>query len=170
LDVEVKVYRSRQRKKTVAARFTGTNELMVYLPDGLTQDEEQKWIERMLSKVEEREQGKGVRSELDFLLHRTKMLNKRYFDGALKYESIRYVSNQTTCAGSCSISTRRIRISERIARMPVWVLDYVIIHELSHLLYPDHSSAFWQCVNRYPLTERARGYLMACNMEPGGAA
>jgi len=144
--------------------------LTVYLPDSLTHEEEQKWIDRMLSKVEEREQGKDAKGELSFLLDRTEMLNRRYFGGTLKYESIRYVSNQTTCAGSCSISTRRIRISERISRMPLWVLDYVIVHELSHLVHPDHSPAFWQCVNRYPLAERARGYLMACNMEPGSAA
>jgi hypothetical protein len=41
------------------------------------------------------------------------------------------------------------------------VLDYVIVHELAHLLEPNHTPAFWRLVEQYPRTERARGYLLA---------
>jgi predicted metal-dependent hydrolase len=54
-----------------------------------------------------------------------------------------------------------IRISRRAAGLPEWVRDYLLVHELAHLEHADHGPAFWELVERYPLTERARGYLMA---------
>jgi predicted metal-dependent hydrolase len=43
--------------------------------------------------------------------------------------------------------------------MPRWVVDYVLVHELAHLLEPGHGKRFWAWVDRYPKAERAKGYL-----------
>jgi predicted metal-dependent hydrolase len=43
--------------------------------------------------------------------------------------------------------------------MPAWVLDYVLLHELGHLIEPGHGPGFWSLLDGYPRTERARGFL-----------
>ena len=43
--------------------------------------------------------------------------------------------------------------------MPPWVVDYVLVHELAHLIVPGHGADFWKLVGNYPKAERARGYL-----------
>ena len=70
--------------------------------------------------------------------------------------------------GSCTYTDGAIRIARRAAELPDWVLDYLIVHELAHLLESDHGPKYHELVNRYPLTERAKGYLLALDsMAPG---
>jgi predicted metal-dependent hydrolase len=79
---------------------------------------------------------------------------------------IRWAENQEWRWGSCTPVDGSVRISSRLDREPLWVLDYVIMHELAHLVVPRHNAAFWALVERYPRTERARGYLIARGTEP----
>jgi hypothetical protein len=88
-----------------------------------------------------------------------------YFKGELRIAAVEYVTNQNKRFGSCSTRTRQIRLSHRLAAAPGWVRDYVLVHELAHLVHPNHGKRFWALVNKYPLSERARGYLMAVGME-----
>jgi predicted metal-dependent hydrolase len=73
--------------------------------------------------------------------------------------SVRWVGNQRGRWGSCSPDDRTIRLSDRLRDMPTWVSDYVLMHELAHLIEANHSTMFWELVGRYPKTERARGFL-----------
>lgn len=50
--------------------------------------------------------------------------------------------------GSCTIKTRRIRINVRLAAYPPECLDYVVVHELTHLLEPSHNARFHALVAR----------------------
>jgi predicted metal-dependent hydrolase len=118
----------------------------------------------MVSRMEERRRLERLNASRD-LERRAERLNRRHFGGRLRWRSLRYVSNQTDRYGSCTPHDRAIRISHRVAEMPPWVRDYVVMHELAHLLLPDHSPRFWRLVDRYPLAERARGFLIAKGWE-----
>jgi predicted metal-dependent hydrolase len=73
--------------------------------------------------------------------------------------SIRWVANQRSRWGSCTPVDRTIRLSHRLQQMPAWVVDYVIVHELAHLIEAGHNDRFWAWVARYPHSERAKAWL-----------
>lgn len=145
------------------------NRMEVRVPEGLPREEEQRFIERMLRRFRARAARREAASVQD--LHaRAMALSRRYFGGRLTPSAVEYVANQRTLFGSCSVRTGRIRISHRLASLPAWVRDYVLIHELAHLAERNHSARFWRLVNCYPVAERARGYLMAIGLEPATEA
>jgi hypothetical protein len=87
---------------------------------------------------------------------RAQNLNRRYFDNELRWHTIRWVNNMTYLLGSCSVGGSTdgdIRISQRIQAWPVYVIDYIVAHELAHRKFPNHSPAFWEYLSRYPHTE-----------------
>jgi predicted metal-dependent hydrolase len=86
-------------------------------------------------------------------------LSRQFLGGLANPASIAWVTNQNSRWGSCTPADGTIRISARVKGMPAWVLDYVILHELTHLLQPGHGVQFWSLLENYPRTERARGYL-----------
>ena len=160
---QITIVRSRHRKKTIQTKYC-EGRLWIYLPAGMHPKDEQKWIDRMIEKNEHWRQKHQLKSSDSWLAQRAQKLNKEFFEGALEF-SIRFVTNQNTRYGSCTSVDRIIRISERIKTMPSWVQDYVIIHELAHLIYPDHSKKFWEKVDRFRFAERAKGYLIAKGTE-----
>lgn len=165
MELKVKVLRSARRRKTIQWRFSG-DDIIIYMPDGMSKNEEEKWIEKIKMYAENHKRRHRLqRHNHKALKRRAELLNSRYFGGKLTINSIRYVANQAHSFGSCSPNYGDIRLSHRLKGMPTWVRDYVIVHELSHLLEPNHSKRFWEIVNKYKYTERARGFLIAKEME-----
>jgi predicted metal-dependent hydrolase len=97
---------------------------------------------------------------------RAQELNRTLFGGTLRWSTIGF-AEQRRRWGSCSPAGGVIRIASRAARLPSWVRDYLLVHELAHLVEGNHGVRFWSLVHRYPLTERARGYLMALDHVEG---
>jgi len=161
--MEVKVIRSQRRHRTVEARLEA-GVLVVRVPARISEAELNSLIEKLKAKLQQRQRRRQYQSDTD-LEARARELSRRYFGGQLTWQSIRYATNQNRRFGSCTASQGTIRISHRVQSMPAWVQDYVIMHELAHLLEPNHSSAFWELVQRYPKAERARGYLIAVSLE-----
>lgn len=138
--------------------------MVVRLPAGMSRTEERTWVDRMVTRLTEQERihRLNARRNLEKTADR---LNQEYFDARLRWSSIRYVGNQRDRYGSCTPEDGAIRISDRVADWPVWVREYVVMHELAHLLVPSHSARFWGLVERYPMIERARGFLIAKGWE-----
>ena len=152
----VEVRRSRRRTKTVSAyRRDGT--VVVLIPDRFTRAQEEEWVRTMLGRLDRSERRAG-RTDED-LARRCRRLAREHLDGRVEATSVRWVGTMTSRWASCTTTTGEIRVSERVRPMPPWVLDYVLLHELAHLLEPNHSPAFWRWVDRYDRAERAKGYL-----------
>lgn len=161
--MDVKIVRSRGRVKTVSARVVD-GYLLVQAPASISDAE----LQPIVDKLKKRVQNRQARKELDDrqLDQLARDLNQQYFGGTLTWRVIRWVTNQEKSRwASCTPATGTIRLSHRLAGLPPFVVTYVTMHELAHLVHANHSLEFWDLVNRYPKTERARGYLMALGGE-----
>jgi predicted metal-dependent hydrolase len=149
----VEVVRSAKRRKSVAARIVD-GRIVVRVPQWMSKAQEAEHVAALVAKLERQRTSTVVD-----LPSRARLLARRY-DLPVP-ASIRWVSNQRSRWGSCTPAHGEIRISDRIAGFPDWVVDAVIVHELAHLVHLDHSPAFWELAHRYPRTERALGFLIA---------
>ncbi len=167
--VPVRIIVSERRTRTMSGRFVAGS-LEVRVPIGVPDEV----ISRFVTKVRQKEDARRAlgtgpvdRAAQNEALHRRALaLSKTYFGGLLVPTRVQYVTNQATLHGSCSVRTGEVRVSHRLAAMPSWVRDYVLVHEIAHLQVPNHSRAFWRLVARYPLMERARGFLMGAGLTP----
>lgn len=158
----VEVRRSSRRRRTVTA-YRERDTIVVLVPERMTKADEQATVTDMVRKVLAREARLAAPQGDAELADRAADLSQTYLAPQLgrapRPSSIVWVTNQQHRWGSCTPSTGVIRLSHRLLPMPSWVVDYVIIHELAHLVEPSHSAAFWRLVDGYPDQQRAKGYL-----------
>ncbi|MCR6492130.1 DUF45 domain-containing protein [Cellulomonas sp. P24] len=152
----VEVRRSRRRLRTVTAYREGDH-TVVAIPARFTRAQEREWVQRMLRRLGDQERRRRPSDEQ--LSQRATELSARYLGGRAVPTSVAWSGNQGRRWGSCTPTDGSIRISDRVQGMPRWVLDYVLLHELTHLLHAGHGPDFWALVRAYPRTERARGFL-----------
>ena len=164
---EVEVRRSRRRRRTVSAYRDGER-IVVLIPATLTKAQEAEWVDTMVARLKKSEARRRP-SDGDLTARATR-LSDEYLGGLAVPRSVRWVDNQRARWGSCTPGDRSIRLSSRLQAMPSWVVDYVLVHELAHLLEQGHDAKFWAWVDRYPRAERAKGYLLgysaAAHLEP----
>ena len=138
---------------------------IVLIPARFTAAEERQWVTTMVRRLET---GEARRRPDDARLSsRAAELSRAYLGGRARPASVRWVTNQNRRWGSCSPAERTIRLSTRLRGMPAYVLDYVLLHELAHLLAPGHDDAFWELLSGDPRLERARGYLEGVSAAAG---
>lgn len=74
--------------------------------------------------------------------------NIKLFEENIGYPSLK-IRTMKTRWGVCNNKTKTITLNSKLIRYEIEYLDYVIIHELSHLVHPNHSKNFWNLVNKY---------------------
>jgi predicted metal-dependent hydrolase len=155
--LRVEIIRSARRRRTAEARLVD-GILEVRVPAGLPAHEEDRLVRSFVTRFERKRAAGPIDVEA-----RARALARQL--DLPQPAIVRWVGNQASRWGSCSVRSREIRVSDRLAAFPDWVLDYVLVHELAHLAIPDHSPAFWALVERFSKAERARGFLIAKGLE-----
>lgn len=155
------VVRRSNRRKTGLSAFWEDGQAILAVPARLTLEEEKYWVPHMVAKLEasRRERQRRIPSSDEGLLQRSLALSRKYLDSRASPDSVRWVSNQNDRWGSATPARKTIRISHHVQGMPEWVLDYVVLHELAHLIHPNHSPAFWAELEGYPELETAKAFL-----------
>ncbi len=140
---------------------------VVLIPARFSRAQEREWVARMMARLAAQERRR--RPADDALLERARELSRRYLDGLAWPSSVAWVRNQNARWGSCTPADGTIRLSSRLQGMPAWVIDYVLLHELAHLIEEGHGPRFWALLEAYPRTERARGFLEGFSAARGSA-
>jgi predicted metal-dependent hydrolase len=163
------------------AAFWENGTAVVAIPARFTVAQEAEWVHRMLEKLHRQGEQRGHKGRRrpatdSALAAHAAALSARYLGGRAVPTSVRWVSNQNSRWGSATPADGSIRLSDKLRPMPQWVIDYVLLHELAHLLVAGHNSAFWKLLEAYPDTQRAKAFLegvsfaTARGLEPGQAA
>lgn len=149
----VEVVRSTRRKRSVGARLD-RGVVKVTVPSWMSRAEEEEAVREMVRRFER----KVATENVDLTARAHELASTHLLPLPT---SIAWSDKLTAVWGLCTPHNGEVKISTRLVGFPNWVLDYVIVHELAHLVIGDHGPDFWHVVNRYPRTERAIGYLIA---------
>ncbi len=161
---EVEIVRSARRRSTVSASLV-EGRVVVRAPAHISAAELDAIVPGLVRRVLGK-QRRGAPSD-EALTKRAATLSRAYLDGRAVPKSVRWVGNQHRRWGSCTTTTGEIRLSDRLQRMPQYVIDYVLVHELAHLLHADHGPAFKALTARYPAGEKAEAFLAGVSFGSG---
>jgi len=153
---EFRVVRSARRKRGVSA-FRNNGVIEIHIPDRTSRRAERELIPEMIALVLTRE-AKIRRGDGELLTAAQRLLAAYLPEFHERPSAITWRSMQGRW-GSCTTVDGTIRIAERLASSPAYVLDCVILHELIHLRIPDHGGDFAELLSRYPDLARAEAFL-----------
>ncbi|MBK8483205.1 MAG: M48 family metallopeptidase [Saprospiraceae bacterium] len=135
-------------RKTALGNLKGKT-LVIHLPIGINAYQKHKLCSTIISRI----MASFFQSEIS---KRVFEINDQFFKKEIKSVRIKYnVSNW----GSCS-SNKIINLSSRLLLTPQFITDYIIVHELAHLVHMNHSPRFWALVEKVmPEYQKAEKWL-----------
>lgn len=146
-DLEIQILETAQ--KVISARYESKNHLILMgLPPDVSSERSQDVVREILEKWYKMKARSVFVQKLDSW---SKVMGVRYNQFRLKEQKTRW--------GSCS-SLGNINLNWRVIMAPEQVIDYLVIHELAHLKYLNHSQEFWNVVAEFcPDHESLRSWL-----------
>lgn len=154
----VEIRRSARRRRTISAVWQdGT--IVVSVPASGTPAQERAWVESMVARLTAQRDRQAAEHGPEGLAARAEVLSRRYLGGRARPASVRWVGNQTTRWGSATPSRGSIRLSTQLQGLPDWVVDYVLLHELAHLIEAGHGPRFQVLLAGYPRLAEAKAFL-----------
>ncbi|CAB4851423.1 unannotated protein [freshwater metagenome] len=160
----VEVRRSTRRRRSVTA-YREAGRTIVVVPQRMSRAEIMPFVEDLVARLATRDR-RAHRTD-DELHARAAELSTRFLEGRATPASVRWVSNQRRRWGSCTPADATIRLSDRLASMPAHVVDYVLLHELVHLLVAGHGPDFEAWMRPYPRLLEARAFLAGVDHATG---
>ena len=129
-------------------------------------DNRREWIEKTRQKEKKKNKKHNQFQELDAEQEKKlrEYLNFEIKNYIIKYEKIMRVKSEgftirkmKTRWGSCNVRTHHLNFNLALARVPRECLEYVVVHELTHLLEASHNANFWNLMEYYlPGSKRLR--------------
>jgi predicted metal-dependent hydrolase len=156
LPADVEVRRSTRRRRTVTA-YRENGRTVVLVPARMGNNEIARYVEDLVRRLDARD--RRTLPDDDHLRRRAQELSARFLHDKARPTSVRWVTNQRKRWGSCTPVDGSIRLSTRLQGMPDYVIDYVLLHELAHLLIPGHGADFEALMSDFPQLEQARSFL-----------
>ncbi|WP_081747520.1 M48 family metallopeptidase [Arthrobacter sp. Br18] len=168
----VVVRRSARRKRTVSADLRD-GRIVVSIPAHFSPLQEDEWVARMVRRMDQKYPfgpPPTYDAPVEQLLGRARRLAGEFFEGRGVPDTIGWVTNQNSRWASATPARKSIRLSSKLQSMPGWVVDYVILHEMAHLIEPSHNARFWKLLTAYPRTETAKAFLSGVSFAANRAA
>ena len=154
---DVELRRSQRRRRTVSV-FREGGRVIISAPARISSEELLPLAQELLGRLIVQAQGRTPTDGQ--LAQRARDLAARWLPpGFPEPSSVRWTTAQSRVWGTCVNSEGCIRLSHRLRPMPDFVIDYVLLHELAHLMHHGHGEEFEALLAPYPDRDRARGFL-----------
>lgn len=140
----------KHEKDVISIRIDEKNKIFkIFLPIQMKKEEEDYWIQKTIRKLFKDNTEAIIATKLPYWSNVTK----------IKYKSVK-VRDAKTRYGSCATKTKDLHFSSRLVMLPQYAIDAVIVHELCHIVHPNHSKQFYDLVKKYiPNYEEIDKYL-----------
>lgn len=154
----IRLIASARRQKTISASVRD-GMIQLSVPSTMKDSDIITSARGLIAKIKARQRASQRFRSNPELYARALHLAKVWLGGEVQPNSVIWSDRQTTLWGSCTATTKSIRISTMLRGMPQWVIDGVLIHELAHLKYSGHGDDFQAFTRRYPRMAEADAFL-----------